>query len=71
MPEKIEKPGDRRSFIMMVRFMQKHKAVIVEAAEASGCKSASAWVRSLVWKAVRDRLDENGDPLGSLLPEET
>lgn len=62
MAKKIENWGDRREFIVMVRFMNKHKAVIQQAARESGRKDHSDWIRRIVFDKVRHLLDESGDP---------
>jgi hypothetical protein len=55
--------SQRRGFIVMLRFMNKHKAVIQQAAKESGCKDVSTWIRRIVWPHVSPYLDKEGNPL--------
>lgn len=53
----------KQDYLIMVRFMNRHKAVIQAACDASGCKSQSEWVKRIVWSQVVPFLDADDDPL--------
>lgn len=56
MPKKCGSVGERRDFVVCLRFQNRYKSVIQQIAKESG-KNPSAWVRSIIWQHIKDRTD--------------